>query len=1661
MSRITLGAVASPESFKRTAILLAIEGDFVTRVRASRHVLALVLAIAAASTVGTAHVRAQQLQAGTNVNVVGGPACSNDPNNPFYAPDCPAKVFGDLTVQRQNEGSMDCSSRNTANCLAAGNDYRLIGVTGPQDGKVTGDAWMGIYWTHNGGTTWRSSLLPGWKSGDPSFVDDTPAGLASPLSGLEAAADATVRAGTHGLFYVSGVAFNRAGEQNGAGTIGKTGVMFVSTYIDDNNTSDPNHGPRYLRTAIVDSGTNGQFLDKPWIAVDIPRGLASCTIAADPGLDGAPGTPDDIPAQTIAAGMVYSAYSTFLGSGNNPHTDIWFRSSNNCGATWSNATKLTASIPLGQSAIIAIGPTGDIWVSWREFGLSGNSDKIWAARSTNGGKMFSKSVVVADLGVPAPTSSSYDPETLPNDANLNLREARSHDFPALCVGSDNVARVAFSKRNASGWARIMMTTSSNWAALAPIDAYAGAGHQFQPTLVCTGTQTTAAWYDERNDNAFTLGNIPYVLTPFIIDPDPPPPVHTIDVRAAQTPKTGGAFDPSIQVSHYPIRYNAPNSPTFLQLKYNFLNLPLFGGGKLPFIGDYIDILAKNKFTPPLGANGWTFNDYANETPNLNVVWTDNRDVLQISSLQGDDNQAIAGSVNAVNFQAFAAPGTAACTAPSLTVTRNQNLYTALLGRGLLTQVDGNARRTPSLKLRAYVVALYNFTRPVAGPDGLFGTPDDIKQKRFKLSFVAGGGAASFGFDPQTFGLDLQATQLFVALNSFSGTARTVFVPKDSTAAVIVQVTEVDANGGAIANGLQARAVIAPDPNAPTQPLPDEDHSASLDQVFFSDGQNTFTTINYTPLQISSNTILGNENLFSAINLGDINLGDINLGDINLGDINLGDINLGDINLGDINLGDINLGDINLGDINLGDINLGDINLGDTPIATKTVLTTTNNGNVDASYDLDALIQNLPTNAVMQVLVSRLLTVPTPEDCTQIANRAVLRTLSSASSTTGTTNSSFSLPPGGVGVITLQATCNRTENPDGCFTGANLSAIVRQQAPNCTATGCTPLGNNVFDTAPPVLSLPADSVTPATSGAGAVVTFNPAPASTDFVDGSITPICTPASGSTFPVGTTTVNCTATDAHGNTATGSFTVTVTNAAPVANGQSVAVNEDSVGNSIVLTGSDLENEPLMFTVLTQPSHGTLTGEAPNLTYAPASNYNGADSFTFKVNDGADSNTATVSITVNAVNDAPVANGQTVTTNEDTPVAVVLTGTDVETPSGSLIFQVTAPAHGSLSGSAPNLTYTPAANYNGSDSFTFTVTDTGDGASGALTSAAATVTITVNAVNDAPVAASQAVTTAEDSAIGITLSATDVDSASLTYSIVSGPAHGGLAGTPPSVTYTPAADYFGSDSFTFKANDGSLNSNVATVSITVNPVNDPPVANPDAATATAGGTIAISVLANDTDVDDATSTLTVGAITASPSHGTAVISADGKTINYTANATFAGSDTFQYTAKDPSGALSAPATVTVANNFGFNGLLNNYQPPPKSYNLGGSFPVVWQYTNASGQVIDSSGLQPILYVRFTQVIGANANTCLGGTETGVVLTNADFPGNSNFQYFTVANPHPTAGANTWQFNWKMVSPVTAGCWKIRVILDLNNNTVLGDAGDQVNKPDGFLIKVK
>jgi Bacterial Ig domain/Fibronectin type III domain/Putative Ig domain len=194
-------------------------------------------------------------------------------------------------------------------------------------------------------------------------------------------------------------------------------------------------------------------------------------------------------------------------------------------------------------------------------------------------------------------------------------------------------------------------------------------------------------------------------------------------------------------------------------------------------------------------------------------------------------------------------------------------------------------------------------------------------------------------------------------------------------------------------------------------------------------------------------------------------------------------------------------------------------------------------------------------------------------------------------------------------------------------------------------------------------------------------------------------------------------------------------------------------------------------------------------------------------------------------VNRSPVAFPSSLAMLEDASLNFVLTGTDPDNDPITYAV-VKAPGKGSLSGTTPNLRYTPNADVNGTDSFTFRIFD------GKTHSTAATVSINISSVNDAPIAKSRSITTHKNTAFPIILSGADKDSFTLRYSVVSNPASGKLAGTAPNITYTPNNNFVGSDQLTFLVNDGTLNSTPATISILVaqtgniptTPANVPPV---------------------------------------------------------------------------------------------------------------------------------------------------------------------------------------------------------------------------------------------
>ena len=284
---------------------------------------------------------------------------------------------------------------------------------------------------------------------------------------------------------------------------------------------------------------------------------------------------------------------------------------------------------------------------------------------------------------------------------------------------------------------------------------------------------------------------------------------------------------------------------------------------------------------------------------------------------------------------------------------------------------------------------------------------------------------------------------------------------------------------------------------------------------------------------------------------------------------------------------------------------------------------------------------------------------------------------------------------------------------------------------------------------------------------------------------------------------------------------------------------------------------------------------------------------------------TKDVTVTVSPdPNRAPAAQNQSATTPLNAATVITLTATDADGDALTYAI-VSAPTHGILLGTAPNLVYAPTAGYTGLDSFTFKARD------GKVDSGAGTITIDVGvAGNRRPVAANQFATTPEDTAKPITLTGSDPDGNALIYDLVSGPTHGTLTGTPPNLTYQPAASYpvvnfNGADSFTFTVRDASLTSAVATVSLTVTPLNDAPQATAQSVNASVNMANPITLAGT-----DAESYALLYSVVTYPSHGT--LSGSAPNLIYLPTANYHGADSFTFKATDSEGVLSPSATVSI-----------------------------------------------------------------------------------------------------------------------------------------------------
>jgi len=392
------------------------------------------------------------------------------------------------------------------------------------------------------------------------------------------------------------------------------------------------------------------------------------------------------------------------------------------------------------------------------------------------------------------------------------------------------------------------------------------------------------------------------------------------------------------------------------------------------------------------------------------------------------------------------------------------------------------------------------------------------------------------------------------------------------------------------------------------------------------------------------------------------------------------------------------------------------------------------------------------------------------------------------------------------------------------------------------------------------------------------------------------------------GIDTFTYTVDDGNGGQDIATVTVDVggTNDDPVANDDAATTDEDvAVTIPVLANDSDPDGDTLSVDSVTDGANGTVVTDGTTATYTPAANFNGVDTFTYTVSDGnGGTDSATVTVTVEPVNDDPVAVDDSAATDEETLVSIDVLANDTDVDGDALTIQsVQDPANGTAVINAGQIDYTPDAGFDGNESFDYTVSDGNGGTD------TATVTVSVAVVNDPPNAVDDTATTDEDVAVTIDVLANDddPDGDSLTIQSVTQGANGSVTNNGGDVTYTPNADFNGSDQFSYTISDGNGGTDAATVTITVDPVNDAPTAVDDAASTNEDVAVTIDVIANDDDIDG--DTLTVSAVT----QGTdGSVTNNGTDVTYTPDADFFGTDTFTYTISDGSETDVATVTVTV-----------------------------------------------------------------------------------------------------------------------------------------------------
>ncbi|MEO8432974.1 MAG: kelch repeat-containing protein [Acidobacteriota bacterium] len=928
---------------------------------------------------------------------------------------------GDPFLQRQNEPSVAFSTRNPDHLLGGANDYRTVDLpnpaVNPDDEEYSGDAWLGLFKSFDGGRTWQSTLLPGYPQ------DQSAEGLAfkTNVGSFGAAADPIVRAGTSGLLYYAGIGFVRPASGNPT-----QGALFVARFMDLNNKENgdatQSRDPiRYVGATAAAQTTASAFIDKPAMAVDAPRGAGTCSLSVPQGTG--------FVSQTVPAGNVYLAYSAITGTGPGLQGTIFFTRSTDCGASWSVPLALsTPAQAVSQGAAMAVDPvSGNVYVAWRQFASGVQSNAINVVKISAGGTSVGPVTSVLalpsfDFGNPA-AATFFDQGTTGGSFRTNA-------YPSLAVDGAGRVYLAWTQRQPLlfGDSRIMLSTSTDgvsWSVPAYVDNNPIAddtgnlfmrGHQFMPQITFNGGRLSVLFYDMRLDHtlgtftpvatfpspdalgrfeletrapcgvappAVCSGESPsLVFTPFLTDAGLTLRRHTADLRFAQSAPGASPSFTSTRLSRYNFgtRGDETSELTFLQqLQVNPPNLPMFQLGTVPFVGDYIDV-AGLSFVQNPATGAWGFNTAPAKAGAQFAVWTSNQDVVppvdpatQTAdwSLYTPPRSAL-NAGNGGNSSLFdAGQSVPACESP-FTGSRNQNIYGALVSQDFVFSSPQNAKPLSSTLQRAFVVVAQNMTGA---------------NKAFRL-VIAGqppGGWASFtpGTNVPLAAPTPKITTLDLAVAAHSSASRSVFVTSSNpTAAITVNVAETAGVGGPlVVNGLDGFVVLNGDPSAPTivppDDVPDAGSIGSVEVYMPNVTNPNVTNPNVTNPNVTNpnvtNPNVTNSNVINP-NVTNPNVTNPNVTNPNVTNPNVTNTDVANPNVTNPNVTNPNVTNPDLTNPNVTNPNVTNPNVTNPNVTnvnpSDAVYTVTNTGNTTASYQVKLVGTAPPAGVVTQLIITK-------------------------------------------------------------------------------------------------------------------------------------------------------------------------------------------------------------------------------------------------------------------------------------------------------------------------------------------------------------------------------------------------------------------------------------------------------------------------------------------------------------------------------------------------------------------------------------------------------------------------------------------------------------------------------------------------------------------